>query len=86
MSGNRVVVTKAEQNAIGALKRLAKRWPKTLTLFSCSGTLVVMKEGPDGRLCSLSDFIHGIPNDGGDPGAEEVDQFAIIEREGGAAR
>lgn len=36
-------LTKEERNAIASLKRLAKRWPKSLWLFSASGTLNVMK-------------------------------------------
>lgn len=36
-----------EKIAISALKRLAKKWPDTLWLFSASGTLCVMKKTED---------------------------------------
>jgi hypothetical protein len=67
--------TKDEQRAIDALHRLAKRWPKTLWLYSASGDLCVMRLGEDGlRVFAegvfdpdyLVDTIAGIPNDGGD--------------------
>ncbi len=38
-------LTKEERNAINTLKRLEKRWPESLWLFSASGTLHVMKAG-----------------------------------------
>jgi hypothetical protein len=61
-----------ESHAIQGLKLLAKGWPKSLMLFSWSGTLTVMRSDAD-----LSDSlsaneavlatISGIPNNGGDP-------------------
>lgn len=70
-----ITATAEEKRAIAALKRLAKRWPKTLWLFSASGTLSVMKLRRDGdkyRLpgggmdpqAAIADI--DIPNDGGD--------------------
>ncbi len=70
-------LTDEERKAIAALKRLAARWPDSLTLFSWSGSLVVFKTdewqdfgalGPtDGNAGDyIVDSIHGIPNDGGD--------------------
>lgn len=75
----RLEPTEDEARAIRALTRLAKKWPASLWLFSASGTLCVMRAGPDG------DHIHNaggrskdgvdsayildtidIPNDGGD--------------------
>lgn len=70
-------LTPEESKAIKALKRVAKTWPKTLWLFSASGTLHIMKCGLGGE------HVHGpggadgvdfdyaidridIPNDGGD--------------------
>ena len=63
-----------EDQAVAALKKLAKRWPKTLWLWSASGSLHVMRlqdgtramndvGGVDDhyRLASIE-----IPNDGGD--------------------
>jgi hypothetical protein len=41
--------TKEELRAITALRRVAKIWPDTLWLFSGSGSLWVMKKGPNGE-------------------------------------
>ncbi len=71
-------LTVEEKKAIASLKRLAKKWPDSLTLFSWSGSLVVFKSDEwrarpdyDDLGYSASDYnvdtIHGIPNDGGDP-------------------
>ena len=62
-----------EERAIRALKRVAARWPKSLWLFSGSGSLNVMKAGPDGRRMYNSAGVDQayivdtvrIPNDGG---------------------
>lgn len=60
-------LTDREAKAIAALQRLAKHWPKTLKLFSWSGTLMVMDADlPTGAGAELA-TIYGIPNDGGDP-------------------
>jgi hypothetical protein len=68
-----LVLTCAERNAVAALRRLAKRWPKTLTLFSWSGTLAVFKPGDDRTYEEATvTTIRGIPNDGGDPPYDEV--------------
>lgn len=68
-----LMLTLDEQTAIRSLKRLAKKWPKTLTLFSWSGSLCVFKL--DGKR-TLSEAtvtkIFGIPNDGGDPNETDV--------------
>ena len=68
--------TPEEQKAINSLKRLAKKWPKSLWLFSASGILHVMRKGPCGKHVmtdwgggvdpdySLDSII--IDNDGGD--------------------
>lgn len=64
-----VVLTKKEQQAIAELNALAKRWPKSLKLFSWSGALCVFKQDSDG--CdAVIEFIGGIPNGGGDPSSE----------------
>jgi len=67
--------TMTEEQAIRALKKLAKRWPSSLWLFSAGGTLTVMRTGIDGQMFVSS---HGgvdpdytvttidIPNDGGE--------------------
>jgi hypothetical protein len=65
-----------ERKAIASLQRLAKRWPRSLTLASMGGQLVVVHtDSPvfqelDGSNLNrheavLAD-IHGIPNTGGD--------------------
>jgi len=70
-----VELTKDEERAISALKRVAATWPKSLWLFSASGTLCVMRSGPNSEHIANSnggidpDYIVGfvnIPNDGGD--------------------
>ena len=53
-------ITKEEQLAVNSLERLAKRWPKSLWLFSGGGTLCVMKYRDDGSVAV-------IPSGGVDP-------------------
>lgn len=65
-----------ETAAIRALRRLAKKWPASLWLFSASGTLYVMRKGaggekvhtPGGGIDPAYEVatVHGIENDGGD--------------------
>ena len=65
-----VELTENEKDAIRRLKRVAKDWPKTLTLFSWSGTLTVLKLPPshfDPVSSYVVAYVEGIPNDGGDP-------------------
>jgi len=67
-------LTNEEQKAIAALKRVAKKWPKSLWLYSASGTLNVMRCNEDGEVAHAGDGIDQdyvitqvkIPNDGGD--------------------
>ncbi len=72
-----ILVTTEEQKANASLKRLAKKWPENLSLFSWAGSLHVMKRGEDDRLVSVGD-ICGIDNDGGDPSALEVNHSASV--------
>lgn len=64
-------LTPDEQNAVNTLNRLAKRWPKTIKLFSWSGTLVIfdaddtLSRPGDTELAVIN---RGIISDGGDPG------------------
>ncbi|WP_107328101.1 hypothetical protein [Agrobacterium pusense] len=70
--------TEEERRAIATLKRLAKRWPDSLWLFSASGSLCVMRNRQDGQRAlsgdsgqdgADSDYCLAtidIPNDGGD--------------------
>jgi hypothetical protein len=70
------MLTREQRNAIRCLKRLARRWPKGIWLFSGESTLWVMRDPPEGEdtcepgggsvrqdLCVTA--IPGIPNDGG---------------------
>lgn len=70
-----ITPTDEEARAIRSLKRLAKTWPRSLWLFSASGSLHVMRAGPDGD--HIKNTSQGndpayvletieIPNDGGD--------------------
>ncbi len=63
-----------EASAIRALQRLAKRWPRSLTLASMGGDLVILHT-KDERFDSPSTLerqavvlaeVRGIPNTGGD--------------------
>jgi len=71
-------LTLEEIKAISSLKRLAKRWPESLWLFSADTTLSVMKRNGDGEqamvedarghMCVDHDYevdVIYIPNDGG---------------------
>jgi hypothetical protein len=69
-------LTLDEARAIRSLERLAKRWPKSLMLFSHSGTLNVIKLDDEGGWSlpgghhdgnAIVTTITGIQNDGGDP-------------------
>lgn len=70
-----IELTDEERKAIDALKRLSRRWPKSLWLFSGSGRLCVMRCRQDG-LPAMTDeggvdpdyclATIGITNDGGD--------------------
>jgi hypothetical protein len=75
---NIVALTTEEARAINSLKRLAKKWPESLRLFSAAGTLVVTKANRHGVWAIVS-YLEGMPNDGGDPGDDELDQHASIE-------
>jgi len=62
-----VTLTKEEQKAIRKLENLAKKWPESLSLFSWSGSLNVIKDQ------SVITVIIGIENDGGDP--DDIDVY-----------
>lgn len=69
-------LTLEETKAIKSLQRLAKKWPKSLWLYSASGTLNVMKTNKKGEHAVVENgsidpyylvgHIQGISNDGGD--------------------
>lgn len=70
-----LIPSEEERKAIASLKRLAKKWPESLWLFSASGSLCVMKALPDGGRAHTNDGgFHpdfcldkiNISNDGGD--------------------
>lgn len=67
-------LTEEERKAIESLNRLARRWPRSLTLASMGGSLVVVRsddrafsdgEGP-GRSEGVLWSSTAIPNTGGD--------------------
>lgn len=70
-----VMITLEEQKAIASLERLAKKWPKTLQLFSWSGSLTILKKDNNMKWASIT-TVAGIPNDGGDP--YDINQNAEI--------
>lgn len=68
-------LTKKEDKAISALEKVSKNWPKSLWLYSASGTLWVMRYNDKGKTAILSngsvdpDYCItsiSIDNDGGD--------------------
>jgi hypothetical protein len=79
MTGHSIIlITTEEAKAIRCLKRLAKKWPQSIGILSHAGSLVVTKTNSLGIRATVS-FVEGIPNDGGDPSADELDQHAQIE-------
>lgn len=74
IADNGDTVTEDEAKAIRALQVLARRWPRTLTLASMGGSLVVFHTGDERwgetrterQEAVLADDFGGIPNDGGD--------------------
>lgn len=66
--------TAEEARAIRSLQRLAKTWPKSLWLFSASGSLCVMQKDDDGERRRL-------PCNGMDPDASLA--TIKIENDGG---
>ncbi len=68
-------VTKVELDWIKEFKKLAKKCPENLWIFSASGSLCIMKTPEDGNEMretggfnqdNLIEIIRGIKNDGGD--------------------
>ena len=69
-------LTKEEKSTINTLKRLAKRWPESLWIFSAPGGLHVMRYKQSGERAVMQngamdpnyivDTISGIEHDGGD--------------------
>lgn len=72
-------LTPEEKAAIRALKRLAKRWPRSLWVFAGAGSFEVMRKGEDGGRVHVErcrgdgydqdyvvETIRGIECDGGD--------------------
>lgn len=68
-------LSKEEKRAINALERIAKKWPKSLWLYSGSGSLCVMKKAEgnnramneNGGVCQEHIITTiKIENDGGD--------------------
>lgn len=72
-----VPLSPEELKAIRALKRLAKKWPRSIYLFAANGTLNVLRKLPDGGASmtgpqggadptAIVVTIEGIDCDGGD--------------------
>ena len=61
-----ITITPEEAAAIQSLKRLARKWPRSLCLFSWSGTLMVVKRNSADIDAEIA-TIEGIPKHGGDP-------------------
>ncbi|WP_251151355.1 hypothetical protein [Cellulosimicrobium sp. Marseille-Q4280] len=67
-------LTADERRAIASLQRLARRWPRTLTLASMGGDLAVVRTGDPrflgedsaARQEAIVADVRGIPNTGGD--------------------
>lgn len=67
-------LTYEEKSAIRSLKRVAKKWPNSLWLFSASGTLTVMAKVNGERVLTYTGAMDpdmavttiDIENDGGD--------------------
>lgn len=75
MEKTEVKLNRQEKAAINALKKLEKKWPKSLWLFSGGGDLCVMRFNENGEIATTKtgsvddDYIveHiAIINDGGD--------------------
>jgi hypothetical protein len=64
----KIKLTKAEKKAIEDLEKLAETWPKSLMLFSNSGSLYVLKVPRDQEVSMEFEvtYIPYIPNEGGD--------------------
>ena len=73
-------LTPEESKAIASLKRVAKKWPKSLWLFSASGSLTVMKKNKDGKRVYTE--THGGAVGGGVDQSYAMDTIAI-ENDGG---
>jgi hypothetical protein len=60
-------LTKQEVTAIKRLLKVAEKWPKTIGLFANAGSLQIV-DLPTGQ---ISEYVIGIPCDGGDAGVRE---------------
>jgi|HubBroStandDraft_2_1064218.scaffolds.fasta_scaffold746199_2 hypothetical protein len=74
IADNGDTITEQEAKAIRALQLLARRWPRSLTIASMGGSLVVFHTGDErwGGMRAeraeavLAEDFGGIPSDGGD--------------------
>lgn len=79
-----VPLTREEENAITTLKRLAKRWPKSLWLLSTDGTLLVMRKDDDGLSAHTEIISSGTgPSLGGGLDRDYIVTAIDIENDGG---
>ena len=66
-------ITKEEARAIRTLERLAKRWPKSLWLFSAGGAFHVMKLDPEGNR-----YVYAMGHESGGSGMDHAASLATI--------
>lgn len=74
-------LTKQEKSAIRTLKRLEKRWPKSLWLFSAGGSLIVMRKNSDGERAGVINKDGKMTGQGADSNYEV--EHINIENDGG---
>lgn len=66
-----IELTEEEEKAIASLRRLGKRWPRTLLLFGGSGSAISVRKPDENGSYGIQrevDTVAGFPNDGGDGG------------------
>ena len=76
-------LTQDEEKAVKALKRVAKKWPKSLWLFSASGTLTVMKKNSEGKRAIVGGAVGPAGGVGGGVDPEYIVDSIGIENDGG---
>lgn len=83
MSDMGIQVSDDESKAIASLKRVAAKWPKSLWLYSASGSLHVMKMRSDGKRAVINGCGTGRGGDGGMDADYIVATIKGIENDGG---
>ena len=68
-----IQLTDEEERAIRSLRRLGKKWPKSLLIFGGSGSELSIRKPDEAGSYGVQrevDSVEGFPNDGGDGGDE----------------